>query len=182
MTRSFILPAIACAVAASAAIGGVVNISVSSNSSLKRVTASYDDGVEKMVTIRVLSKSSSSAPWVISSPMTTSAVNGKNVAEPLREELEIWSAITTDCNANGIPDGTDITNGAADFDSDWIPDTCEYRIGDLNLNGVIDQQDLSILLGWWGITNPLYGDLNFDGVVNGTDVGIILGRYGAVVY
>ena len=46
MTRSFILPAIACAVATSAAIGGVVNISVSSNSSLKRVTASYDDGVE----------------------------------------------------------------------------------------------------------------------------------------
>jgi hypothetical protein len=55
-------------------------------------------------------------------------------------------------------------------------------MGDLNLNGTIDQQDVSILIGWWGIPNPLFGDLNGDNVVDANDLGIILGRFGAVTY
>ena len=182
MAHRFAIPALASILVASSAFAGVVSINLTNNGALKRLSASYDDGVEKMVTIRVLSKTSASAPWVISSPITTTAVNSKNVEEPFKPELELWAAITTDCDTDGIPDSVEISAGAIDFDGDLVPDSCEYRIGDLNLNGVIDQQDVNILLGWWGIANPLYGDLNFDGVVNGADMGIILGRFGAVVF
>jgi len=75
-----------------------------------------------------------------------------------------------------------IAGGAMDWDNDGILDSCEFRIGDLNLNGVIDSQDVSILLGWWGVPNPLFGDLDFDGIVGPRDLGILLGRWGVVVY
>ena len=90
--------------------------------------------------------------------------------------------MSVDCNANSVPDSTEISNGAQDSDSDGTLDSCEFAIGDLNLNGFIDSYDVSILLGWWGITNPLYGDLNGDNVVNAYDLGIILGRYGVVTF
>ena len=94
----------------------------------------------------------------------------------------MWSMVTVDCNGNGVADSVDIGNGTMDWDTDGVPDACEYSAGDLNLNGVVDAQDLSILLGWWGITNPAVGDLNGDGKVDGTDLGILLGRWGAVVF
>ena len=52
--------------------------------------------------------------------------------------------------------------------------------GDLNLNGVIDQQDVYILLGWWDIPNPLAGDLNGDTHTNAEDLGMLLARWGLV--
>ena len=87
-----------------------------------------------------------------------------------------------DCNGNGIPDATEIANGAQDFDNDGVLDSCEFAFGDLNLNGVVDSLDVSILLGWWGVPNPLYGDLNGDGVVNAIDLGTLLGRFGVVTF
>ena len=47
---------------------------------------------------------------------------------------------------------------------------------------MIDGADVSILLGWWGIPNPLYGDLNADNVVDARDLGIVLGRFGVATY
>ena len=97
--------------------------------------------------------------------------------------LPIIVALTSfDCNGNGTPDGVEIAGGAADWDNDQILDSCEYKVGDLNLNGVIDGADVSILLGWWGIPNPLYGDLNADNVVDARDLGIVLGRFGVATY
>jgi hypothetical protein len=69
-----------------------------------------------------------------------------------------------------------------DFDNDGILDVCEYRMGDLNLNGVIDAQDVSILLGWWGVPNPVFGDLDGDEVVGPRDLGVLLGRFGVVMW
>ena len=49
--------------------------------------------------------------------------------------------------------------------------------GDLNLDGVVNGGDLSLLLGNWG--NSGIGDLNNDGVVNGADIALLLGAWGA---
>ena len=100
----------------------------------------------------------------------------------VREDFQMWTFLTTDCNENGIADAIDIANGAADGDFDGVPDSCEYAVGDLNRNGVIDPLDLQILLGWWGTTNPAFGDLNLDGQVGGADLGTLLGRFGLVVF
>lgn len=103
--------------------------------------------------------------------------------EPYRPIIPIVTAlISLDCDNDGTPDSVEISNGAMDWDTDGVLDSCEYRIGDLNLNGLIDSQDVSILLGWWAIPNPLFGDLDFDNVVGPRDLGILLGRWGVVVY
>ncbi|MEY4117357.1 MAG: hypothetical protein RLZZ116_685 [Planctomycetota bacterium] len=103
--------------------------------------------------------------------------------EPYRPIIPIVTALVSlDCDNDGVLDSTEISNGAMDWDTDGVLDSCEYRIGDLNLNGVIDSQDVSILLGWWAIPNPLFGDLDFDNVVGARDLGILLGRWGVVVY
>jgi len=49
-------------------------------------------------------------------------------------------------------------------------------LGDLNLDGVVNGADLSILLAAWGTADPV-ADLNDDGIVNGTDLAILLGAW-----
>lgn len=121
--------------------------------------------------------------WVSEPADTTTTTVVKVIEEPIRPIIPIVAAMTSfDCNNNGTPDSIDIANGAMDFDNDQIIDTCERALGDLNLNGVVDSFDVSILLGWWGIPNPQYGDLNNDGTVNAFDLGILLGRFGVVTY
>ncbi|MFO0829616.1 MAG: LamG-like jellyroll fold domain-containing protein [Phycisphaerales bacterium] len=48
--------------------------------------------------------------------------------------------------------------------------------GDLNGDGVVNAQDLGILLGAWGTGGV--GDINGDGVVDAQDLGILLGAWG----
>ncbi len=58
--------------------------------------------------------------------------------------LEAWAldfrdfAISTDCNANDIPDECDIVNGASDCNANGLPDECE----DCNGNGLADECDI----------------------------------------
>lgn len=120
--------------------------------------------------------------WVVDECASDIAETAMLEEAPFKGEIEAWSFVTADCNGNSIPDAIDIATGAPDWDNDGTPDSCEYKVGDLNLNGTIDNQDVSILLGWWGIANPLVGDLDGDGKVDGTDLGIMLGRWGAVVF
>jgi len=50
--------------------------------------------------------------------------------------------------------------------------------GDVNDDGIVDGTDLSILLGFWNLTEGP-ADLNDDGIVDGTDLSILLGFWGA---
>jgi hypothetical protein len=97
---------------------------------------------------------------------------------------ETWwtkSSSIVDCNGNGIDDAVEIANGAADADGDGRLDSCEFALGDLNLNGVIDQGDVLILLGWWHFPVGAPCDFNADGNIDGRDLGFILARFGWVV-
>ena len=51
---------------------------------------------------------------------------------------------------------------------------------DLNVDGVVNGDDLGVLLGGWGActSSNCIADLNDDGVVNGDDLGILLGAWG----
>lgn len=167
----------------------IADISVGQNAPLaasgsKRRMSATVNTTTKIVTQPVVEKKiEATNAWVPDPIESTTTTVIKEVEEPIRPVLPIIVALTVfDCNGNGIPDSTEIANGAADFDQDGVLDSCEFRIGDLNLNGVVDSFDVSILLGWWGIPNPLYGDLNQDGIVNAIDLGILLGRFGVVTY
>jgi hypothetical protein len=166
---------------AQSSIGGIAPLAASGPK--RRVTATIDTST-LLVSAPVVEKSNdSSGVWTAAPTDSAQSEFRKTLEEPLRPVVAAATAMMIfDCNSNGIPDTVDISNGATDSDADLVIDTCEYNIGDLNLNGVIDSADTSILLGWWSISNPLYGDLNFDGVVDAMDLGIILGRYGVPVY
>lgn len=57
-----------------------------------------------------------------------------------------------DCNQNNTPDGCDIADGtSADLNNNGVPDECEpANPGDINGDGVIDIDDLLIVVGSWG--------------------------------
>jgi len=167
-------------VTAPVAVADIDLLSDADNGSKKGIQAVIEDECELVLDTVVFTKVGTS--WVADEAETCVTEEAMLEEAPLKGELEMWSFFTVDCNGNGISDATDIANGAMDWDADGTPDSCELDAGDLNLNGIVDGQDLSILLGWWGISNPLYGDLNHDGKVNGVDMGIMLGRFGALVF
>jgi hypothetical protein len=62
------------------------------------------------------------------------------------------------------PDGPDL-------DGTGVPDLCQLRCGDLDLNGRIDEGDLSILLTMFGQEPVLgVGDFNPDGFIDAEDL------------
>jgi hypothetical protein len=92
--------------------------------------------------------------------------------DPAQEELD----------GDGIGEACDTCPGLAnpgqeDADRDGIGDACDPLgcLGDLNIDGIINTIDLSILLGAWGTT--LF-DLTGDGVVGSADLAVILGAWG----
>ncbi len=94
------------------------------------------------------------------------------------DACDISSGSSQDCNLNGVPDSCDIASGSIDKDTDGTIDDCEYALGDFDLDGSITGGDLGVILGLWGLQNPVIGDLDGDGVVAGGDLGILLGRWG----
>ena len=172
---------IATAFIAEATIGGTTPLAAVGNT--RKVSATVNTTTSIVTAPVVEVKVASTNTWV-PAPVDSQATEVISVLEqPIRPYLPAITAfLVFDCDGNGVSDSTQISNGAQDSDHDGVLDSCEFKVGDLNLNGIIDGADVSILLGWWGITNPLYGDLDGDNVVNARDLGLLLGRFGVVVY
>lgn len=58
-----------------------------------------------------------------------------------------------------------------------IPEVPTIVPADLNCDGVVDPNDLALLLGQWGQLKS-FADLNGDGVVNPSDLALLLGAWG----
>lgn len=169
------------ALVASNSLGGTNPLAASG--SKRRVNAVVETTTNIVSAPVVEKKIENTETWVAEPAESVATAIDIVLETPVRPWLPIITALTsTDCNNNGTPDGTEISSGAMDWDNDGILDSCEYSMGDLNLNGVIDSQDVSILLGWWGVPNPLFGDLDADNTVGPRDLGILLGRFGVVMY
>jgi len=97
----------------------------------------------------------------------------------------IFSASTTNSSASTSTESatqTDSTKDAAfaqfiDLDHNGVADICQLRSGDLDLNGMIDERDMSILLNMIGL-EPVFGigDMDGNGVLDAADVGMILNQ------
>ncbi len=88
-----------------------------------------------------------------------------------------------DCNGNTITDSVDIEEGTSlDENGNGIPDECEPDCpSDLNGDGVINLEDLAILLANYGTAGgaaPEDGDLDGDGDVDLADLSALLAVYG----
>jgi len=169
------------ALVASDSLGGTSPLAASG--SKRRVNAVVETTTSVVSAPVVEKKIESTQTWVAEPADSLTTEIGIVLEAPVRPWIPIIAALTgADCNNNGTPDSTEITAGAMDWDTDGVLDSCEYSLGDLNLNGIIDGADVSILLGWWGIPNPLFGDLTGDGEVNARDLATLLGRFGVVTY
>lgn len=167
------------AIAAALVAQGLVRadtVDVTTLSAGKKVVTRLDTETLEAESTTVLRKAG--AAWVEDEGATEDA--REKLAEEQASEEESQQSVINDCNENGIDDSVDISAGATDSDGDGRLDQCEYKYGDLNLNGVINQQDVSILLGWWGIPSPLFGDLDGDGSCGPQDLGVLLARWGSV--
>lgn len=136
-----------------------------------RVVASFDEATEEIETIEIETRDASGG-WVIDSFETADAqdeVNG---------ESSNLAGSTGDCDGNGTPDWQDIAGGAEDRDRDGQIDTCERARGDVNLNGVVNQNDLFYVLGLWDSPLVSFGDADQDGEISGGDLALVLLNFG----
>ena len=92
---------------------------------------------------------------------------------------DTFSGATT---STGPVTQTDSVNAATfaqfiDLDHNGVADMCQLRAGDFDLNGVIDERDMSILLNMIGLEPVLgIGDMDGNGVLDAPDVGVLLLR------
>ena len=84
----------------------------------------------------------------------------------------------TDCNANGVCD-LDEMNSSTDTDADGRFDRCERALGDLNLDGTVNNYDLALVLFHWGTSNAA-GDVDGNGTVTSADLSILLANWGVL--
>lgn len=155
---------------------GADTVDVTTLSAGKKVVSRIDTQTLEAETTTVLRKAG--AVWIEDEAETEDA--REKLADEQASDEDPQQSVINDCDGNGTDDAADISAGAIDFDWDGRLDKCEYAYGDLNLNGIINQQDVNILLGWWGIPNPQYGDLNNDNSCGPSDLGVLLARWGFV--
>ena len=87
-----------------------------------------------------------------------------------------------DCDFNGKIDTCDVGAGAIDDDGDGRPDACEIAKGDLDLSGIVDSGDFSILLLYYGEENTTFGDFDGSGIIDTGDASIMLLYFGEVTW
>ena len=81
-----------------------------------------------------------------------------------------------DCNANGIPDSTDIASGTStDCDFDGVPDECTAALNDCNNNGIHDACEIDgdgdgIIDACDACPNDINNDSDGDGVCDSQDI------------
>jgi hypothetical protein len=102
------------------------------------------------------------------------------VAAPMGVQLYLQTIITQpDADVECLDAQSSNTNvvpvAAIDLDDNGEADICQLRRGDLDLNGVIDQNDLAILFDMIG-TAPILGigDMDVNGVIDESDMSMLL--------
>ena len=92
--------------------------------------------------------------------------------------MQAYDGVLEDCNDNGIADLREILAGTAqDSDGDGVLDACGSCTGDLNGDGEVSGPDLTYILGFWGLADPV-ADIDGSGSVGGSDLAYILGNWG----
>ena len=101
-------------------------------------------------------------------------LSGLNGIEP----TGVWTLRVSDMqsgDAGVLRSVTLVVSVEPDCNGDGLPDECAC-LADLNEDGTVGGQDLSIMLSSWGADGP--ADLDGDGVVGGTDLARLLSSWG----
>jgi len=104
-----------------------------------------------------------------------SDTNGAHIAYSATfngEQDVYYLNVFPDCNNNAVSDVVDLTQGSQDTDGNHIPDECEISIGDIDKDGDVDRNDMSLILA--SRNQPASGsddpkDLDGDGIITVLD-------------
>lgn len=96
----------------------------------------------------------------------------------LLDRCQIAADPSLDCNANATLDACEISSGSPDEDQDGRPDSCQYALGDFDLNHLVDSGDLAILLMYFGDPFAPFGDLDGDRIIGFGDLAVLLMGFG----
>jgi formylglycine-generating enzyme required for sulfatase activity len=96
-------------------------------------------------------------------------------------EVSVRVETGADCDGNGALDYCEIAAGAIDDNQNCVPDGCEYKLGDFDLDGAVASADLGYLLSTLGTSDPI-ADISGNGVVASEDLGSLLSAWGPTPY
>jgi formylglycine-generating enzyme required for sulfatase activity len=96
-------------------------------------------------------------------------------------EVSVRVQTGSDCDGNGALDYCEIAAGATDDNQNCVPDGCEYKLGDFDLDGAVGAPDIAYLLAVWGTADPI-ADISGDGVVSAPDLASLLAVWGPTPY
>jgi formylglycine-generating enzyme required for sulfatase activity len=96
-------------------------------------------------------------------------------------EVSVRVETGADCDGTGALDYCEIAAGVNDDNQNCVPDGCEYKSGDFDLDGAVGGPDIAYLLAVWG-TADLLADISGDGVVSAPDLASLLAVWGPTPY
>jgi hypothetical protein len=104
-------------------------------------------------------------------------------ARPDCNDNTLPDARETDCNENAVPDDCDIDLGTSlDADRNGVPDECEKPgrdcPADVVKSGVVNIDDLLVVINGWGATGANIADLNGSGLVDIDDLLMVINGWG----
>ncbi len=108
------------------------------------------------------------------------AASLSGVTEIAAGEFQTFALVTfTDCNANNQRDAYELSKGwAIDTNTNGRIDVCDMADGDLDLSGMVDTGDLSLMLLNFGPCSGCSDDFDGDGEVSAADVSLLLLNFG----
>jgi hypothetical protein len=94
------------------------------------------------------------------------------------DRCQIADDPSLDCDSDGITNECEIESGAPDEDLDGRPDTCQYALGDFDLDHSVGTADLALLILYLGDPTAPFGDLDEDGQIDTADLSLLLLLFG----
>ena len=87
-----------------------------------------------------------------------------------------------DCDGDGVGDACVLAQYGNDVNSNGVPDACEFAAGDVDLSGVVDSGDLSLVLLDFGPCPGCATDLDGSGETDSGDAALVLLGFGPMPY